>query len=79
MHHFRKNQIKINKNSKILIGLGDSFTQGEGACSVDVWEKCDWDLKKMSDREIRLDVDKSNFEKSNASCFPLMPNLVRFS
>lgn len=64
MHHFRKNQIKINKNSKILIGLGDSFTQGEGACSVDVWEKCDWDLKKMSQPNVRFDVDESNLKNS---------------
>ena len=64
MYRWQKESIKIDKDSKIIIGLGDSFTQGEGACSVDVWEKYDWDLKKMSDREIRLDVDKSNFENS---------------
>jgi hypothetical protein len=64
MHHFRKRQIKINKDSKILIGLGDSFTQGEGACSVDIWEKYDWNLKKMSDMNIRFEIDESNMKNS---------------
>lgn len=64
MHHFRKKQININKDSKILIGLGDSFTQGEGACSVDIWEKYNWDLKKMSDMNIRFEIDESNLKNS---------------
>ena len=58
MYRWQKENIKIDKDSKIIIGLGDSFTQGEGACSVDVWEKYNWDLKKMSDLEIRIVVDK---------------------
>lgn len=64
MHRFRKKQIKITKNSKILIGLGDSFTQGEGACSVDLWDKYDWDLKKMSDSNVRFDINESNMNNS---------------
>jgi hypothetical protein len=70
MHNFRKKEILIDKNSKILIGLGDSFTQGEGACSVDLWEKYDWDLDKMSDknemadRNIRLEINQSNLKNS---------------
>jgi len=36
----------INENSKLLIGMGDSFTQGRGACPWNIWEKYDWDLDK---------------------------------
>ncbi len=64
MFKHQKSKIKITNDSKIVIGLGDSFTQGEGACSVDLWEKYNWDLKKMSDRESRYDIDNSNLENS---------------
>lgn len=37
----------IDKDSKIVIAIGDSFTEGEGACTNDLWEKCNWDLTKM--------------------------------
>ena len=30
---------KITKDSKVIIGIGDSFTQGQGACGEDIWEK----------------------------------------
>ena len=78
MHHFRKKQIKIDKDSKILIGLGDSFTQGEGACSVDIWEKYDWDLKKMSDMNIRLEIDESNLKNSwvHKICENYLPDYI---
>jgi lysophospholipase L1-like esterase len=44
---FRKQykDIKITPESKIVIGLGDSFTQGKGASSIENWEKFNWDLK----------------------------------
>ena len=38
---------KQNYNSKIIIGLGDSFTQGQGACSNELYEKYDWDLNNV--------------------------------
>ena len=53
MYNWQKNKIKIDENSKIVIGLGDSFTQGEGACELKIWEKYSWDLKKMSDQTCR--------------------------
>lgn len=64
MHHTQKNRIKIDHNSKILIGLGDSFTQGEGACDVAIWEKYNWDIKKMSEKEPRIEINKSNLNNS---------------
>lgn len=64
MYKWQKSKIKINENSKILIGLGDSFTQGEGACSIGVWEKYNWDLKKMSDNLDRVEINKSNLLNS---------------
>jgi hypothetical protein len=37
---YKDELIERKKNkSKILIGLGDSFTQGQGACSIELWEK----------------------------------------
>jgi hypothetical protein len=38
----------IDKNSKIIIGLGDSFTEGLGACSEKLWKRCDWDLNNVT-------------------------------
>ena len=28
---------KLTSNSKVIIGIGDSFTQGQGACGEDIW------------------------------------------
>ncbi len=64
MHHSQKSQIRIENDSKILIGLGDSFTQGEGACDVKIWENYDWDVNKMSDKESRTEINKSNLKNS---------------
>ena len=38
----------IDENSKIIIGLGDSFTEGLGACSEELWERCEWDLNNVT-------------------------------
>jgi hypothetical protein len=46
-------QIKFDKNTKLLIGIGDSFCAGEGAESVELWEKHNWDKNKIkSDPEV---------------------------
>lgn len=42
-----KNKVELTAKSKIIIGLGDSFTQGQGACSPEVWEKSNWDSKEI--------------------------------
>lgn len=53
----------INKNSKIIIGLGDSFTEGHGACTNELWEKCNWNLDKLPDGTA-MDYQKSFYENS---------------
>lgn len=47
MYKWQYENINITEDSKIIIGLGDSFTQGQGACDVPIWEKYNWDLKLM--------------------------------
>lgn len=63
MYYWQEKNLKIDGDSKILIGLGDSFTQGQGACSIDLWEKYDWDIKKMNLDE-NIDVIESNYKNS---------------
>ena len=44
---YKNDIIRRLKNSdydSAIIGLGDSFTQGHGACSVKLWEKCNWNV-----------------------------------
>lgn len=53
----------INKNSKIIIGLGDSFTEGHGACTDELWEKCNWNLDKLPEGTA-MDYQKSFYENS---------------
>ena len=50
MYKWQYKDINITNDSKIIIGLGDSFTQGQGACDVHVWEKYNWDLKDMQSK-----------------------------
>ena len=64
MYRWQKDKIKITSDSKILIGLGDSFTQGEGACDVKLWEKYNWDLNLMSDKISRQEINESNIKNS---------------
>ena len=41
----RYRQLKENsKKEKLLIGIGCSFTQGQGSPSVEVWEKFNWNI-----------------------------------
>lgn len=54
---------KLSSESKILIGLGDSFTRGEDACSIEIWEKYNWDLSKSSTLS-DIELSKSFYENS---------------
>ena len=63
MYTWQENKIKINEESKILIGLGDSFTQGQGACGEDIWEKYNWDMKNVPESDERI-VDTIFYENS---------------
>lgn len=61
---YKKDIIECKKNKpKVVIGLGDSFTQGQGACSVELWEKHNWDLGNVPEIE-NYDVIKSSYENS---------------
>jgi len=42
---------KMNSNTKLLIGIGDSFTQGQGACSEEIWEKYNWNVTKVPEKD----------------------------
>jgi hypothetical protein len=54
---------KLTPQSKLIIGIGDSFTQGQGACSEDVWEKYNWDMKNVPESDER-EVDTIFYENS---------------
>ena len=42
MWHYHREKLKLTKNSKALIVLGDSFVEGQGALTDYVWEKYGW-------------------------------------
>ena len=63
MYTWQEKKININEESKILIGLGDSFTQGHGACDIKILDKYKWDDKKMYE-EYFHDVVESGFNNS---------------
>ena len=54
---------KLTPNSKVIIGIGDSFTQGQGACGEDIWEKYNWDMKNVPESDERI-VDTIFYENS---------------
>jgi len=63
MYYWQEKNLKIDENSKILIGLGDSFTQGQGACSIDIWEKYNWKTSEMY-LDQNIDVLESQYKNS---------------
>ena len=54
---------KLTHNSKVIIGIGDSFTQGQGACSEDIWKKYNWDMKNVPESD-EIIVDTIFYENS---------------
>lgn len=42
---------KMTSDTKLIIGIGDSFTQGQGACSKEIWEKYNWDVTKVPEED----------------------------
>ena len=57
MYRKQYKDINITPESKIIIGLGDSFTQGQGACSLELWKKHNWKLKEMGQDPNVLDSE----------------------
>jgi hypothetical protein len=72
---WRNNYPAINEDSKIIIGLGDSFTQGQGAVSWDIWEKFEWDLTGNHHKDYSVNVYQLEYEGSwvNQLCKNHMP------
>jgi hypothetical protein len=54
---------RITEDTKLLIGIGDSFCAGRGACSVEIWEKYGWDMERMYG-EGGEEVEASNYANS---------------
>lgn len=61
-HKFRK-RLNITPSSKLIIGLGDSFTEGQGALSDSTWDKYNHDTKI---RTLDLHEDELEEELDNA-------------
>ena len=66
---------RITKDSKLLIGIGDSFCAGRGSCSIELWEKYGWDMERMYG-EGGTEVEESNYANSwvNQLCKNHMPD-----
>ena len=66
---------RITEDSKLLIGIGDSFCAGRGACSIELWEKYGWDMERMYG-EGGTEVEESNYANSwvNQLCKNHMPD-----
>ena len=66
---------RITEDSKLLIGIGDSFCAGRGACSIELWEKYGWDMERMYG-EGGAEVEESNYANSwvNQLCKNHMPD-----
>jgi hypothetical protein len=66
---------RITEDTKLLIGIGDSFCAGRGACSIEIWEKYGWDMERMYG-EGGAEVEESNYANSwvNQLCKNHMPD-----
>lgn len=63
----------INENSKIVIGIGDSFCAGTGSESIETWKENDWDVEKM---RVSYKAINEGYENSfiNVLCKKHMPD-----
>jgi len=61
--YYFSNPNMINKDTKLIVGIGDSFCAGRGSCSLELWEKYGWDMNRMY-TEGATEVNKSNYENS---------------
>ena len=42
----KKTLASLRNTNKAVIAIGDSFTQGAGACSVEMWDKYNWNVNE---------------------------------
>lgn len=76
-YHPYNYQNRITEDSKVLIGIGDSFCSGHGACSLELWEKYEWDTNKMygeGKNEVVLSEEKNSWV--NQLCVNHMPDWI---
>jgi hypothetical protein len=53
---------QINEDSKLVIGIGDSFCAGTGSEDIKLWEKNNWDVEKMRfDKDAIKNAYKNSF------------------
>ena len=50
----------INEDSKLIIGIGDSFCAGAGAESIETWERNNWDVEKVRYDQIGIEEGYEN-------------------
>lgn len=80
MQHSIRKSIKIDKDSKLIIALGDSFVEGQGAVSKETWEEFDWSEPKMTlvnpstDRYIKLREEEHSNAFVNILCKKHFPD-----
>ena len=55
MQYRVRKSINVTEDSKLIIALGDSFVEGQGAVSEKTWEKFDWSEDKMTEVEFQSD------------------------
>lgn len=76
-YHPYKLENRITEESKVLIGIGDSFCSGHGACSIELWKKYGWDEKKMYGEgrdEVLFSEEKNSWV--NQLCVNHMPDWI---
>jgi hypothetical protein len=50
----------IDENSKLIIGIGDSFCAGAGSESIETWERNNWDVEKVRRDSIGIEESYEN-------------------
>ena len=69
MQYSTRKSLKVNKDSKLIIALGDSFVEGQGAVSKETWQKYDWSEPKMTSISPCSDEFKSLREEEHNNAF----------
>lgn len=71
MYTNHRKQLNITSESKLLIGLGDSFTEGQGALSDLTWSKYNYDTEV---RTLDLHEDELDEELENSWVYQICRN-----
>lgn len=82
MQDFIRETIHVDENSKLIIALGDSFVEGQGAVSKETWEKYNWSEEDMTNapqehpefKELRWEEHNNSFV--NVLCRDYFPEFT---